>query len=395
MEAGSTLSTRGVRGRGVSRPASPSVHTMNAGGFFSDIALRVRDHSITAYGESRPIEMIGRSDCYVDALRKIEKVASFQEPVLIVGESGVGKESLAQAIHLLGNRRSKPMVSVNCPQYREGNLTVSELFGHRRGSFTGATADRQGCFESANGGVIFLDEIGDLHMSAQVMLLRALATGEFQPLGADYTRTVNVRVVAATNRPLDRLMIGEEFRHDLFYRLQYFLIKVPPLRERGDDWKLLLDYFLASLHRKYGVEKRFDADSMRILETYDWPGNVRELLGVTTAAYAMSDGSLIRPDDFVNSLSRSIAPTASSQGADPTDELHLRMSQGGESFWDVVHKPFIERELSRRDVRRIIEAGLRETRGSYRHLLELYRMRQDDYQKFMDFLRHHRLKPDA
>lgn len=364
----------------------------NADGFFSEIALKVRSESQARYGAGRRIEMIGRSPAYTDVLKKVDKVASFHEPVLIVGESGVGKESLAQAIHLLGNRREHPMVSVNCPQYREGNLTVSELFGHRRGSFTGATADRQGCFESANGGVIFLDEIGDLHMSAQVMLLRALATGEFQPLGADYTRKVNVRVVAATNRELDRLMVGEEFRQDLFYRLQYFVIKVPPLRERGDDWSILLNYFLQTLAGKYGVEKKFSADSLRILEAYDWPGNVRELLGVATTGYAMSDGPLIRPEDFSSSLTSHVA--APVEAVDVAAELHRRVSHDGESFWEVVHKPFLDRELCRREVRRAIELGLRESRGSYRHLLAVYGLPQDDYQRFMDFLRHHRLKPD-
>lgn len=368
------------------------MHGFPVDSLLSDVARRVRDLSLERYGDARVIEMVGNSPVYLDVLRKVSKVSTFHEPVLIVGESGVGKESLAQAIHLLGPRREKPMISVNCPQYREGNLTVSELFGHRRGSFTGAMADRQGCFESANGGVIFLDEIGDLHMSAQVMLLRALATGEFQPLGSDQTRTVNVRVVAATNRELDKLMIGEEFRHDLFFRLQYFLIKVPPLRERGDDWHKLLQYFLAKLSRKYGVAKHFTEESIRLLASYDWPGNVRELLGVATTGYAMSDSDAIRPSDFMGQLSRQQASTVSGS---VSDELFEKLSRGGISFWDGVHRPFLERELSRRDVRDVIERGLRETRGSYRNLLALYGLPLDHYQRFMDFLRHHRLKPDA
>ena len=168
-----------------------------------------------------------------------KKLASFDEAVLVTGESGVGKESVAQSLHLLGNRSAKSFVSVNCPQFRDGDMTVSELFGHKKGSFTGAISDRKGCFENADGGSIFLDEVGDLHMSAQVMLLRALATGEFQPLGSNDVRRVNVRVVAATNRPLDGMILGDEFREDLYYRLRYFHIEVPPLRKRGNDWYLL------------------------------------------------------------------------------------------------------------------------------------------------------------
>jgi DNA-binding NtrC family response regulator len=352
------------------------------------VAAKVRDASIALWGDSKAVEIVGRSPKIIELQKKIEKIAPFQEPVLITGESGVGKESLAQAIYLLGPRRGKAMVSINCPQYREGNLTVSELFGHRKGSFTGATSDRQGCFETANGGVIFLDEIGDLHMSAQVMLLRALAKGEFQPLGADYTRTVNVRVVAATNRPLNKLMIGEEFRHDLFFRLQYFLLAVPPLRDRGDDWAMLLEYYLAKLAHRYAISKRFSAASLRLLESYPWPGNVRELISVTTTGYALCDGQTIEPRDFNHLMSE----PGDDSGQGPR-ALYDRLVIRGETFWGSVYGPFMERDLSRQQVRELIRLGLTETQGSYRKLLELFRMDAGDYQKFMDFLRHHQLKP--
>jgi DNA-binding NtrC family response regulator len=357
----------------------------------SEVAQRVRRLSIDIWGESEAVEMVGRDPQVVELHRKAEKIAAFHEPVIITGESGVGKESLAQAIYLLSPRRGNPMVSVNCPQYREGNLTVSELFGHRRGSFTGAIADRRGCFETADGGVIFLDEIGDLHMSAQVMLLRALAKGEFQPLGSDQTRKVNVRVVAATNRPLDRLMVGEEFRHDLFFRLQYFLLRIPPLRERGNDWYLLLESFMEKLYRKYGVSKHFSGESLKILESYEWPGNIRELISVATTGYAMSDGDVIEPRDFIGILSNQVnlepAPT-------PGDsELYRRLVTDRESFWDVIYTPFMDRDLSRSQVRAVVRRGLGEARGSYRGLLDLFGLSSDQYQKFMDFLRHHSLKP--
>ena len=241
-------------------------------GALSEVALRVRALSIEEWGLSRAIDMVGQHPSYVSLLARLQKVSVYDEPVLITGESGSGKESLAQALYLLGLRRGKPFVAVNCPQYQDGNLTVSELFGHRKGSFTGAIADRKGCFETGDGGMIFLDEIADLHMSAQVMLLRALASGEFQPLGSDASRSVNVRVVAATNRHLEQLMVAQQFRHDLFFRLHYFLLRVPPLRERGDDWLFLLDYALFRLHQKYGIAKKFSREALDRLSTYTVAG---------------------------------------------------------------------------------------------------------------------------
>lgn len=351
------------------------------------LALRVRDLSIEEWGESKAVEMVGVDPTFLEIQNKIDKIAAFHEPVLIMGESGSGKEALAQAIYLLGPRRGKPLVSVNCPQYLEGNLTVSELFGHKKGSFTGASADRKGCFETADGGVIFLDEIGDLHMSAQVMLMRALANGEFQPLGSDSTRMVNVRVVAATNRPLDRLMVGNEFRHDLFFRLQYFLLAVPPLRERRGDWYLLLQHFMSKLHDRYGVRKCFSADSLKLLASYDWPGNVRELISVATTGYALCDGDTIEPRDFVAQLSA--RPTAQ----DSRDDLYQRVVVAGESFWEAVYTPFMNRDLNRAQVKAFIQRGLMATRGSYRDLLELLRLSSNEYHRFMDSLRHHQLKP--
>ncbi len=355
---------------------------------FSDAALRIRALSEETWGRPRSIHMIGTSPAMLKVFQAVEKVAPFNEPVLITGESGSGKEAVAQAIYLLSPRRGKPLVTVNCPQYLEGNLTVSELFGHRKGSFTGATADRKGCFETADGGVIFLDEIGDLHMSAQVMLLRALANGEFQPLGADFTRRVNVRVVGATNRSLEQMMVGKEFRHDLFFRLRYFLVRVPPLRERGDDWLLLVDYWLERLHRQYGVQKRFSRESVRLLSGYTWPGNVRELMSLVTTGYALGERDVIEPHDFAQQLAGERSGEALAG-----EDVYLRVVDGGENFWEVVHKPFLDRELNRTQVRVFIQRGLRECRGSSRGLLDLLRLPMSDYQKLMDFLRHHQLKP--
>ena len=356
----------------------------------SDVARRVAALSVEEWGEAGAVAMVGQHPAFLDLLNRLSKIAPFDEPVLITGESGCGKELLAQALYLLGARRGRPFVPVNCPQYQDGNLTVSELFGHRKGSFTGAIADRKGAFETGDGGVVFLDEIADLHMSAQVMLLRALASGEFQPLGADFRRTVNVRVVAATNRELGQLMVAKEFRHDLFFRLRYFPLVVPPLRERGDDWRLLLDHVLARLHRRYGVAKRFSAAALKLLESYHWPGNIRQLISVASVGYALAEGGAIQPRDFEDQLDR-IRPDLAGSAAD----LFQRVFVGQESFWAVVHGPFMRRDLNRSQVRAFVRKGLMDSQGSYQRLLEVMGVPQSDYQKFMDFLRHHRLKPDA
>ena len=354
----------------------------------SDVALQVRGLSVEQWGENRAVEMVGQDRTFQDLLGKVIKVAPHSGPVLIIGESGSGKEALAQALYLLGPRRGRPWVSVNCPQYQDGHLTVSELFGHKRGSFTGAVADRKGCFDTADGGVIFLDEIADLHMSAQVMLLRALASGECQPLGSDVSHSVNVRVIAATNRPLDKLMVAQEFRHDLFFRLRYFLLQVPPLRSRGDDWLVLLSYYLERLYEQYGVDKTFSSESLDMLARYDWPGNVRQLISVAQMGYAMSEGDLIEPHHFQEQID------SRGRTEDEADvDLFQRVAVGREDFWEVVYKPFLDRDLNRNQVRSLIKRGLFEARNSYRELLDLLHIPQSSYQKFMDFLRHHRLKP--
>lgn len=371
------------------RPSGGEFSAPDPNRFMSDVAAEVERLSIQHWGARRAVSMVGTSPAILEVHRVIGKVARFDAPVLITGESGVGKESLAQAIYLLGPRAGRPFVAVNCPQFQEGNLTVSELFGHKKGSFTGAIADRQGCFEVADGGVIFLDEIGDLHMSAQTMLLRALAFGEFQPLGSNEMKVVNVRVVAATNRRPEELRAGgPSFRDDLFFRLRYFLITVPPLRERGDDWRLLVDYWLTRLEAQYGVAKRFSPASVDILARYTWPGNIRELSSVVTMGYALADSTLIRPNDFISLLQTEERPCL-----DPDEDLYRRLAVDKGDFWKVVYEPFMNRDLNRAQVRSLIQRGLVKTQGSYRDLVAEWNMPDADYQRFMDFLRHQRLKP--
>ncbi|HSG00174.1 MAG TPA: sigma 54-interacting transcriptional regulator [Vicinamibacterales bacterium] len=338
-------------------------------------------------GRDRTIDMVGLSPAFIDLLVRLEKVARYREPVLITGESGVGKEQVARALHLLSPTRG-PYVSVSCPQYQDGNLTVSELFGHTRGSFTGAVADHRGAFEQADGGVLFLDEVGDLHPGAQSMLLRTLSNGEFRPLGTQVTRTVNTRVVSATNRPLNQLVMSGDFRYDLFFRLRHFHIAVPPLRERGDDWRLLVEYRLAQLRQQYGAVRQMSPATLAMLATYDWPGNARQLIAVVTSGYAMADGDVIEPEDIEALITRPGMPLDMDSGL-----FERVVANGGGNFWEVVYQPFLSRQLNRAQVRSVIASGLTTSRGSYRGLLTVFGLPQTDYQRFMDFLRHHDLKP--
>jgi DNA-binding NtrC family response regulator len=355
--------------------------------FMSEAALRIRALTAERCGPAQAVEMVGRSPGLLALQAKLEKVARYQEPVLITGESGVGKEQVAQAVYALGCAQGRPYVSVNCPQYQEGNLTVSELFGHVKGSFTGAIADRRGAFEEADGGVIFLDEIGDLPPGAQAMLLRALSTGEFRPLGSVRSRSADVRVVSATNRGLNQLVMTNQFRYDLFFRLRYFHLEVPPLRERGDDWRLITEHCLLRLQQKYGIAKRFSPASLSLLQGYEWPGNVRQVVSLVATGYAMADGDTIEPAAFESLIERAPGP------AETVEDLYARVVHGGEDYWKVIYQAFMDRELNRSQVTAIIKKGLAEAGGNYRRLLEVLRLPSSDYQRFMDFLRHHDLKP--
>ncbi|MEM6795125.1 MAG: sigma 54-interacting transcriptional regulator [Acidobacteriota bacterium] len=357
------------------------------------IAARIYETSARRWGPGEAVRIVGRSTAMEKVIARIEKLARFQEPVLIQGESGVGKEVVAQALYLLGSQEDGPFVVVNCPQYRNSATTVSELFGHKKGSFTGAEGDHEGFFARADGGVVFLDEVADLPMPAQTMLLRTLASGDIQPLGSKHPRRVSVRTVAATNRSLNRLAADEEvFRRDLLWRLQFFRIDIPPLRERGDDWVLLLEHALEKLADRYGERKRFSTEALDVLERYHWPGNVRELLALTTASFAMADGARIELHDIPGLDVGSPGTTERSRPRE--DERFERLEAGVGDFWNEVKQPYLDRDLNRSQVRSLISKGLGVS-GAYRKLLERWGGGCQDYQKFMDFLRHHRLKPDG
>jgi transcriptional regulator with GAF, ATPase, and Fis domain len=356
----------------------------------TDIARLIRAKSIEKWGPNLPVELLGVSPKMRDTLEKVQKFAKFNQTILISGESGVGKEFFAKACYLLGDRTHAPLVVVNCPQYGDANLTVSELFGHVKGSFTGAMSDHKGLFEVADGVVVFLDEVGDLHPTAQTMLLRALAEKEVKPVGSNQTYSVNVRVIAATNRLLRDMIAAGQFRQDLYFRLRYFPLDIPPLREREDDWKLLISFFVEKLNHEYSLKKGFSPTSLKLLERYSWPGNVRELKSIVTIGYSMTDAKYIEPDHFISELREASIPAVE----EAKSELFQKMIKEGLTFWKVIHEPFLDRELNRSQVRDVVSQGLLQARGSYRRMSMLFNVRPGHYQKFMDFLRHHRLKPE-
>jgi DNA-binding NtrC family response regulator len=379
---------------------APAAEARDVSGL-TPLGERIRALSIERWGADRGVEAIGTSPAFAAMLTKLEKIARYREPVLLTGESGSGKEVVAQALYLLGQPRGRPYVSVNCPQFQDGNLTVNELFGHQKGSFTGAITDHTGAFEQSHGGAIFLDEIADLQPTAQAMLLRALATGEFRPIGATRARSVDVRVIAATNRPLNQMMLSGEFRHDLFFRLRHFHIEVPPLRARGDDWKLMMEACLQRLGRAYGATRRLSPRSEAVLANYTWPGNVRQLIGIATSGYAMADGVLIEPEDFAAHMENpdaaapaaGVASGAANDATAAQSDLFDDLIARDRDFWSTVYSRFMSRDLNRREVKSFVRAGLQAAHGNYRRLIGLLRLPDSDYQRFMDFLRHHDLKP--
>ena len=254
-------------------------------------------------------EIIGNSEVMLRLLRDVESVAATDTSVLILGETGTGKELIAHAIHDRSQRHDKPLIKVNCAAL-PSTLIESELFGHERGSFTGATAKRTGRFHLADGGTIFLDEVGELPLELQAKLLRVLQEGEFEPVGSSKTIKVDVRVVAATNRDLSKWVAAGHFREDLFYRLNVFPIMVPPLRDRREDIALLANAFLARALQKLGrTIEPFKAEAIARLNTYDWPGNVRELQNVIERSVIVAeDGRPNLERALPNAVNTTLAP---------------------------------------------------------------------------------------
>lgn len=246
-------------------------------------------------------EFIGRSRALRETVQLIEKVAATDHTVLILGESGVGKELAARAIHRLSARRDRPFVVVDCTSLQE-ELLQSELFGHEKGAFTGAVSLKHGLFEVADTGTVFLDEVGELSPSLQAKLLRVLETRSFRRLGGVRDIPVNVRIIAATNRDLERLKAEGRFREDLYYRLHVVPVVIPPLRERREDIEPLVQYFLCGNLVPARGRKQITPEALRLLVNYHWPGNVRELKNVIERAVILADGDTIDVEHLPSNL---------------------------------------------------------------------------------------------
>ena len=261
--------------------------------------------------EQRPTTIVGQSAAMQSVFRLVERVGRSGKAVLIQGESGTGKELVARALQAASSRADKPFVTINCAALPE-TLVESELFGHEKGSFTGASGTKTGLFEVADGGTLFIDEIGELPLSLQPKLLRVLEDGSLRRVGSHQERKVDVRIIAATNRNMEQEVQAGRFREDLYYRINVFSLVLPPLRERTGDIRLLVESFL-------GKDWEVDPEAMAALENYRWPGNVRQLINALERAKILADSNLIVLDDLPREILQTTPPGLTNSGGEPCD----------------------------------------------------------------------------
>jgi DNA-binding NtrC family response regulator len=339
------------------------------------------------------LRFLGQSDVARALDNEVAIAARSDAKVLITGESGVGKEIAAQLIHALSTRARGPMITINCAGVPD-SLLESELFGHARGSFTDAYRDQRGWLEQADGGTVFMDEIGEMSLRMQALLLRFFESGEIQRVGSDRRNArVNVRLVAATNRNLLERIAANEFREDLYYRLNVIHIEIPPLRVRRDDIPSFIAHFVnvyAQVHAKPPMT--VDPAALQALQAYQWPGNVRELKNLVERTVVRAKKSVIELADLPQEvLATSSAATFAGRvtHVDRVGSALDQMTKHGDDFWSAVHGPFMAHDLTREELRNIVSHGLTQTRGSYRLLVEMFHMPQSDYRRFLSFLRKH------
>jgi DNA-binding NtrC family response regulator len=295
-------------------------------------------------------------------------------------------------IHARSSRAERPFVAINCAGVSE-TLLESELFGHVRGSFTGAFRDKVGKLQLAHQGTVFLDEVGEMSLRMQAMLLRFLENGEIQSVGGDgHATRVDVRVIAATNRNLPELIAAGQFREDLMYRLRVIHLEVPPLRDRREDIRPLVAHFVRRTRRFV----TFTEDAMQLLVRHRWPGNVRELHNVVEQVVLMTDRDVIDVDLLPPAI-RVAAPLTlptRERRRQVADELYNAIVTAGYSFWDHIYPLFLSRDITRHDMRELVRRGLATTRGNYRALLKLFGMPNSDYKRFLNFLAAHDCRAD-
>ena len=316
------------------------------------------------------------------------RAAAGDATVLLTGDSGVGKDLIARYIHARSPRASRPFVAVNCAALSE-TLLETELFGHAKGSFTGAYRDKPGRLEAAHQGTLFLDEVGEMSLRMQAQLLRFFETGEIQTVGEVARSRVDVRIVAATNRNLAERVTSGQFREDLLYRIKVIHIHVPPLRDRRDDVRALVARAVA----RTGRPICFTEPALKALEHYRWPGNVRELQNVVEriAWMSESEGGEIAVEDLPEEIR--VVPN----GLQPkrerrrqlANELYDALVGRHYTFWAHIHTLFLSRDMTRHDLRQLLRRGLATTRGNYHALLGLFGMSESDYKRFMNFLAAH------
>jgi transcriptional regulator with GAF, ATPase, and Fis domain len=338
-----------------------------------------------------PVSLVGESEA-IRALRDvIRRVAIGGAKVLITGESGVGKDIVARSIHAHSARESRPLVTVNCAAISE-TLLESELFGHVKGSFTGAYRDKIGRFQLAHRGTVFLDELGETSLRMQAMLLRFLESGEIYPVGSDaMSAIVDVRVIAATNRELDALVSSGQFREDLMYRVKVVHLHVPPLRARPEDFPALVEHIL----KRIGKHLQFTDDALKVLQSYHWPGNVRELQNVIEQISWIAATDIIDAGQLRDTIQfGSLPPSSQERPRQIAGELYDALRNGHLTFWGDIYPRFLKRDMTRDDLRALVRRGLEHGNGNYRAVLPLFGMSTKDYKRFLNFLAAHECAPD-
>ncbi len=362
----------------------------------------------TKQGED--VSFLGESPAIVAIRREIREAARTHAKVLILGETGVGKEVVANLIHRHGPRQGRPFVALNCSGIPE-TLLESELFGHVRGSFTGAYRDKPGLVHQAEGGTLFLDELGEMSLRMQAVLLRFSETGDVQPVGADRpSARANVRLITATNRDLRAQIVEGKFREDLYYRLNVIQLRIPPVREHSGDIPLLLRHFLEQASEAHRLPcPVLSPEAEAALRAYPWPGNVRELKNLTERLVVRDMGAPILFDDLpaelLDGLRKSAGPDAPfavgpalrvpagldeipCQCSSMADALWQRMVDG-DNFWSVAAM-YKSHDITRADLQKLIHMALQRTHGNYRAVLRLFNLPDRDYKRFQAFLFQHK-----
>ncbi len=324
----------------------------------------------------------GRSIPINNLREKILQYSLDDNPVLLLGETGVGKSRTAELIHQYSGRKGK-FVTAHMPTFQEA-LFESELFGHIKGSFTGAVNDKKGLIEEAAGGTLFLDEVSEIPVSFQTKLLRFIETGKYLKVGETSEHSADIRIVSASNRDLKRSVESGEFREDLYYRLAVLEIEIPPLRERPEDIELLTEEYNYLLKGKKQGKGFIDA-----LKKHRWKGNIREMRTVMTRAGISAPDPVTGKD--LSNIINSFSPTNNGNTGSAAENLIMKMENGSD-FWETVKEPFLKRDLNRDQVKQVITISLRNSNGKYIDLLKKFNLKADDYKQFMKFLNKNRLQ---